>query len=117
MVPHIVPKGHFTHEVRFTPEGHFTYRRAEHIVQKSTCQSKCFFVVETVGIEPTTPCMSSMYSNHLSYASATVDIISHAAEFVKGFLKILSLFAYIFMLLSSRCNLAMLCRVICSGMF
>ena len=28
-----------------------------------------FFMVETVGIEPTTPCMSSMYSNHLSYAS------------------------------------------------
>ena len=26
-------------------------------------------LVETVGIEPTTPCMSSMYSNHLSYAS------------------------------------------------
>ena len=27
------------------------------------------FLVETDGFEPSTPCMSSMYSNHLSYAS------------------------------------------------
>ena len=27
------------------------------------------FVVETTGIEPVTPCMSSKYSNQLSYAS------------------------------------------------
>lgn len=27
------------------------------------------FLVETTGIEPVTPCMSSKYSNHLSYAS------------------------------------------------
>ena len=28
-------------------------------------------MVETIGIEPMTPCMSSMYSNQLSYASVT----------------------------------------------
>lgn len=30
-----------------------------------------FSLVETIGIEPMTPCMSSMYSNQLSYASIT----------------------------------------------
>ena len=28
-----------------------------------------FLLVETTGIEPVTPCMSSKYSNQLSYAS------------------------------------------------
>ena len=28
-----------------------------------------FFMVETTGLEPVTPCMSSKYSNQLSYAS------------------------------------------------
>ena len=45
-------------------------------------------MVETVGIEPMTSCMSSMRSNQLSYASATDDIIPYAEGFVKGFLKI-----------------------------
>ena len=44
-------------------------------------------MVETVGIEPMTSCMSSMRSNQLSYASATDDIIPYAEGFVKGFLK------------------------------
>ena len=44
-------------------------------------------MVETVGIEPMTSCMSSMRSNQLSYASATDGIIPHAEGFVKGFLK------------------------------
>ena len=36
--------------------------------KKALCE--CFFVlVETTGIEPVTPCMSSKYSNQLSYAS------------------------------------------------
>ena len=44
-----------------------------------------FTMVETVGIEPMTSCMSSMRSNQLSYASATQDIIAYAEAFVKGF--------------------------------
>ncbi len=31
------------------------------------------FLVETTGIEPVTPCMSSKYSNQLSYASEQKD--------------------------------------------
>ncbi len=51
-------------------------------------------MVETVGIEPMTSCMSSMRSNQLSYASATDGIIPYAEGFVKGFLKnFLSFFA------------------------
>ena len=36
------------------------------------------FLVETTGLEPVTPCMSSKYSNQLSYASnlLTLQIIS-----------------------------------------
>ncbi len=30
---------------------------------------RIFFVVETTGLGPVTPCMSSKYSNQLSYAS------------------------------------------------
>ena len=57
--------------------------------KKALCE--CFFVlVETTGIEPVTPCMSSKYSNQLSYASifATDDIISHSNGKCNPFLKI-----------------------------
>ena len=40
------------------------------------------FLVETVGLEPMTPCMSSKCSNQLSYASATVNSITHIFRFV-----------------------------------
>ena len=50
-------------------------------------ESTVFGMVETVGIEPMTSCMSSMRSNQLSYASATDGIIAYAEGFVKGFLK------------------------------
>ena len=33
---------------------------------------RVLFVMETTGIEPVTPCMSSKYSNQLSYASVTL---------------------------------------------
>ncbi len=32
-------------------------------------------LVETTGIEPVTPCMSSKYSNQLSYASTKISVI------------------------------------------
>ena len=39
-------------------------------------------LVETTGLEPVTPCMSSKYSNQLSYASVTGYIIHAKCEFV-----------------------------------
>ncbi len=55
--------------------------------RKRTCDASPFSMVETVGIEPMTSCMSSMRSNQLSYASVTDDIIAHHKSFVKRFLK------------------------------
>ena len=56
------------------------------------------FLVETTGIEPVTPCMSSKYSNQLSYASATLllyHIVSHIARaFYKFFYFIFIIFAW-----------------------
>ena len=50
------------------------------------------FLVETTGIEPVTSCMSSMHSNQLSYASATLIIIPYfflkCKRFSKKVLKI-----------------------------
>lgn len=39
------------------------------------------YMVETTGIEPVTPCMSSKYSNQLSYASVICGcIVTHKKE-------------------------------------
>ena len=54
-VPLLVPKARFTHEVRFSSKGYFTFRAAEHFVEKSTYKSKCFFLVPPQGFEPWTP--------------------------------------------------------------
>ena len=46
-------------------------------------------LVETTGIEPVTPCMSSKYSNQLSYASVwNGTIITRSAQFVNSLVKI-----------------------------
>ena len=42
---------------------------AGQISLKKALLTQCFFLVETTGLEPVTPCMSSMYSSQLSYAS------------------------------------------------
>ena len=42
-------------------------------IKKSTANAVLFFMVETTGIEPVTPCMSSKYSNQLSYASTRLE--------------------------------------------
>ena len=45
---------------------------AEKSAKAKKAPQGCFFVlVETSGLEPLTPCMSSKYSNQLSYASLT----------------------------------------------
>ena len=41
------------------------------MTEKSHLQSGGIFLVETIGVEPMTSCMSSMRSNQLSYASVT----------------------------------------------
>ena len=35
---------------------------------RKALEAECFFLVKTSGFEPPTPCMSSRYSNQLSYA-------------------------------------------------
>ena len=46
-----------------------------------------FVLVETSGLEPLTPCMSSKYSNQLSYASVYEHIYyTFFYSFVKGFM-------------------------------
>ena len=35
-------------------------------------RGKCVLLVETTGLGPVTPCMSSKYSNQLSYASEEI---------------------------------------------
>ena len=53
--------------------------------KKSTAVGAFLFLVETSGLEPLTPCMSSKYSNQLSYASVvfTECIIHYSPQFVK----------------------------------
>lgn len=56
-------------------------------------------MVETIGIEPMTPCMSSMYSNQLSYASARSVLYHIAFDIATLFLKKVKKFLILFMLL------------------
>lgn len=58
-------------------------------------------LVETIGFEPMTPCMSSMYSNQLSYASAR-SVLYHivpdnATPFLKKVEKLLILSRLLFL--------------------
>ena len=48
-VPHIVPKAHFTHEVRFTCEAYFTFRASGTLSSKNaplSVDKSAFFVVK-----------------------------------------------------------------------
>ena len=63
--------------------------------QKSTTMGAFFVLVETSGLEPLTPCMSSKYSNQLSYASVFMSRIrvyhkktKKAREFFKKLQKV-----------------------------
>ena len=42
------------------------------IVKGTTLRRPLYYLVETTGLEPVTPCMSSKYSNQLSYASVSI---------------------------------------------
>ena len=53
-------------------------------------------LVETAGFEPATSCMSSMHSNQLSYASATLYIIAHSESKSKPFFEFFSIFLNLF---------------------
>ena len=57
-VPHIVPKAHFMHEVRFTCEAYFTFRISGTLISKKepfVWKTKgSFFVVDDNGLEPLT---------------------------------------------------------------
>ena len=55
--------------------------------EKRTSMTSVFLLVETIGIEPMTSCMSSMHSNQLSYASVTLYIISHIERKINTFLQ------------------------------
>ena len=55
--------------------------------EKRTALPSVFLLVETIGIEPMTSCMSSMHSNQLSYASITLYIISHIERKINTFLQ------------------------------
>ena len=46
-----------------------------HQKQKDTAMGVLLFLVETSGLEPLTPCMSSKYSNQLSYASEIAQLL------------------------------------------
>ena len=43
------------------------------------------FLVKTSGLEPPTPCMSSRYSNQLSYAFVLKHSANQSAHYVCGF--------------------------------
>ena len=52
-----------------------------------------FYLVETTGFEPVTPCMSSKYSNQLSYASKRVILYHIFFEKATPFCKFFYIFA------------------------
>ena len=56
--------------------------------KQNFCQPKVLLLlVETAGFEPATSCMSSMHSNQLSYASATLYIITYENRKCNPFFK------------------------------
>ena len=61
------------------------------LAKKSRSEEQDFTLVRMNGFEPSTPCMSSKYSNQLSYASMTRGIITHLLRFDKGVFKLFTI--------------------------
>ena len=53
--------------------------------EKAPFSSNEASLVRMSGLEPMTPCMSSRYSNQLSYTLTTIFIIAHLFRFVNPF--------------------------------
>ncbi len=58
--------------------------------QKNRLHSETVFWMRMSGLEPMTPCMSSRYSNQLSYTLTTETIIAHSSGFVNPYFKKIS---------------------------
>ena len=59
---------------------------------KNRSLSETVFWMRMSGLEPMTPCMSSRYSNQLSYTLTTKSIISQVFGFVNPYLRIFYIF-------------------------
>ena len=89
MFAHFAARRNITHAVNITAEGNITCPQGQTSFQnKNALRTKCVFVlVETDGFEPSTPCMSSMYSNQLSYASKRKTLYHSLLKNAIAFLK------------------------------
>ena len=76
--------------IRILRKAYVTYvKRKVAVAQFATAT---FFMVETAELESATPCMSSKYSNQLSYASVTIVLYHTFCHFAIPFLKLIKNF-------------------------
>ena len=62
--------------------------------EKSRPQKRTGFLVRMSGLEPPTPCMSSKYSDQLSYTLKCLSMISQGCVFVKMKKKSMGVFIF-----------------------